>query len=351
MPRSRPPANPDLSRRGRRSRPVTIGVVLVAILAGLMWLVSKSEAQLAIAFALLFAVALDAVAAHLALGEPQLEVHNPVDGIAGQDLTYFVRMPELRRPVLVSPPGSWPTWRGRQVTVTSSQPGALTLSGPPRGVVRYLVFDLTARGPLGLFESTRRLRVWLPTPLFIGPPPMEHVIDWATIRAVRFGPTEVAPRGDDLFRGLRPYVRGDAPRAVHWPATAHHGQLMVKEADGTGILAMRVVVALTEPGTAAELAASRAAWLAEDGLRRGWLVQLVTLETIGIPPAPPPLVSPTGPLPIAAFAPPHMQTASRRVTTPRDIIRQLAVAGYGPPELEDWSGITRLVSNGGDEWI
>ena len=344
-------SDPDVSRRGRRARPVAIAVLALAGLSLVFWAFTRNEPQLVVAIALVLVIVLDAVTAHLTLADPKLEVHNPVDGTVGQDLTYFVRMAGLRRPVLVQPPGSWGYWRSPPVVIESDRPGAMVLTAPPRGVVRYLMFDLCARGPLGLIESTRRVRVWLPVPLYIGPVALDHDIDWSDIRSVRIGSNELAPHGDDLFRGVRPYVPGDSPRRVHWPATAHHGGLMVKESDGTGVLALRIVLSLTEPGIGAEYAAGRAAWLAEQGLRRGWLVQLVTTEAVGRPPLPAPLRSPTGPLPIVPAAPAFIETANRRVGSRRDILRQLAVAGYGPPDLESWTGITRLVTPSGDEWL
>ena len=35
--------------------------------------------------------------------------------------------------------------------------------------------------------------------------------------------------GSDAFFGVREYRRGDNPRHIHWPSTAHKGQLIVKE--------------------------------------------------------------------------------------------------------------------------
>lgn len=35
--------------------------------------------------------------------------------------------------------------------------------------------------------------------------------------------------GDQSFLGVREYRRGDSPRHIHWPSSARHGQLIVKE--------------------------------------------------------------------------------------------------------------------------
>lgn len=344
------PAEPDVSRRGLTMNPVMWALVAVAGISLLFWLFTRNEPQLMIALAILLAGALDAASARLALSDLRLEVQGPGEAIAGRDVGYYARAIGMRRPVEVSRPGTWAFSRVRPIIFESEAPGLLTLEAPPRGVIRFLVFDLVAHGPLGLFECTRRLRVWLPTPMFIGPPPLEHDIDWPRRRSIRFGDHEIARVGDDLFRGTRPYVRGDTQRSIHWPATAHHGALMVKETDGLGIVALRIVVHLAHPGVASEMAAARAAWLAEEAGRMGWLVQLVTLQDTMAPPRPPPLGAPRGPLPLSPPTLPRLETTDRRVRTRGDITRQLAAAGFGLPTVGPWQGITCVVSPWGDEW-
>lgn len=343
--------DPDASRRSLRVSSVMVALGFVAVASFVFWLFTRNLPQLMITLAVPLAGALDAVSAHLALRDLRLVVDAPRDAVAGYDVTYVVRATGLRRPVEVSRPGSWPAWRTPPVIIDSPAAGTLTLTAPPRGVVRSLVFDLVARGPLGLFESARRVRVWLPEPMFIGPPPVAHVVDWPRQLAVRFGDNEIAKVGDDLFRGTRPYVRGDARRSVHWPATAHHGRLMVRETDGLGRVSLRIVVHLPEPGAASEIAAARAAWLADEAARRGWLVQLVTVGPAGPPPPPAPLRSARGPVPRTVGPPTTFVTQNRVVASRHDVTRALAAAGFGLPTLENWQGLTRFVSPHGDEWL
>jgi uncharacterized protein (DUF58 family) len=345
------PDDPDATRRSLRISGVMIALIGIAVVSFIFWLFTRNLPQLMIPFAVLVAGALDAVSAHATLRDLRLVVDAPREGVAGYDVTYLVRATGLRRPVEVSRPGAWPVWRTPPVVVDSLAPGTLTLTAPPRGIIRSLVFDVVARGPLGLFESARRTRVWLPEPMFIGPPPVAHAVDWPRQLAVRTGDDEIAKVGHDLYRGTRPYVRGDARRSVHWPATAHHGRLMVRETDGLGRVSLRIVVHLPEPGAAAEIAAARAAWLADEAARRGWLVQLVTVGPAGPPPPPPPLRSARGPLPLPTAAGPEFVTQHRVVASRGDVTRTLAAAGYGAPTLEDWQGLTRLVSPWGDEWL
>ena len=53
-------------------------------------------------------------------------------------------------------------------------------------------------------------------------------------------------------RGARPYRPGDSRRRVHWPATAHSGELMVREMEGPTAEPVAVVVALPADDDAAE---------------------------------------------------------------------------------------------------
>jgi hypothetical protein len=170
---------------------------------------------------------------------------------------------------------------------------------------------------------------------------------------VGFGPVETAPIGDELFRTIRPYVRGDSRRRVHWEASAHHGSLMVKESDGTGVTSFRIVVQLDGPGAAAEVAVARAAWLAQAGLARGWRTELVTVQPRSTPVAPASeLGSPYSPPPIE-IAP--TLGATRVVAQPvrdeRGAIAVLATAGYGSIAVGPSGTFTCVVSPGGDRWL
>jgi len=226
-------------------------------------------------------------------------------------------------------------------------------------VLRHLVVDLQTAGPLGLFRVRRRARLALTTPLFVGPSPLPHHLRWPYLQTMRLGLSPTSTHGTDLFRGTREYARGDSRRSVHWPATARRGRLMVKELDGTGVISLRVVVELAAFGLAADEATGRAAWLAEEGLRRGWIVHLVTVEPVGAPLAPPLLVRADDLYPIYPPPPVTVRTVELTVQTPSQVRRRLAAAVPGPVELAGataerpggrWSGITRFISMRGDEW-
>lgn len=345
-----PPRAPEIeiSRRSLIARPTVFAGMFIAFVAGVLWIITRSQPQLILAFAITIAIVIDGFVTSRALRAVHIDVRNPSDGLAGYPLTYELRVSDVNRPVQLSPPSPLKPFA---VTVLDDSSCFFTLPAPPRGIMRYLVLDVKTSGPLGLFEVTRRARMTFTTPLYVGPPPLSHKVRWPYLDTLRLGLSPTSLHGHDLFRGVREYVRGDSRRDVHWPATAHHKHLMVKEHEGTGTIALRVLVELPYFGVASDSATGRAAWLAEEGLRRGWLVHLVTVEPVGAPPPPPMLVRPTDM--VAIFPPPPLsvRTVELEVKTPHQVRRRLAAAVPGHAEPGKWRGITRVMSPGGDTWL
>jgi len=341
-------ADPDRTSIRMEVRPLVAGLGALAGLAAVIALATRHGTLGMLALAVVGVVLYDGLSARAALRDVAPVLTNPIDGIAGQPAVHVVHARGLTVPVELVQPVAWPTSVRTSVALRTAQPGTVVIDAPPRGVVTHLTFDLIATGPLGLTEAARRVRVWLPTPWAIGPAPLPHDPDWPRLRTVPPGESTTVTQGDDLFRGVRPYTRGDPRRAVHWPATAHRGTLMVKERDGIEQVTLRVVLELTQAGPDAELAAGRAAWLVDHGLARGWRVHLVTAAA---PPAPaPPLLRPRGPLAPPPVAPPATHTVSRQIERPDAARHQLAAAGVGLPTVEPWTGLTRVVSPWGDRW-
>ena len=169
-----------------------------------------------------------------------------------------------------------------------------------------------------------------------------------------FGLVEGAPAGDDLFRSVRPYRFGDERRRVHWKSTARHGELMVRESDGTGVVRARVVVDLGPPGPLAEEVAGQAVGLVEAALARGWQVELVTLDVGDEVPRLQEVGATFGTYP--SLAPPFpmpLPTVCALVRTPVEVSRRMATAAYGtpaaPPSLGR-HGHTAHLSTRGLEW-
>lgn len=349
---TRPPDRPgavDLERGPRRVRvlPAGVGVLVVGAAAALAALVSGRPALWVLALALGGAVASDLLVARAALAHVRPEVSGPAQARVGEPVAHVVLLTGLTQPVVVERPPGWGQSR-LTLAVRSAGPVTALLDTPTRGLHPDLVLDLVAPGPLGLADAARRVRPRRAAPLAVAPPPVAHDPAWPRPRT--FASDESAPtaRGDALHRGVRPYRRGDPRRWVHWPATAHHGALMVKELDGLEHVALRVVLDLTAPGPHADLAVGRAAWLVEQALARGWQVHLVTAEG-PVTPAPP-LGRPRWPV-VPRPPVPATRTVTRRIDRPAAAVAQLAAAAHGPPVIDRWSGTTRLVTPGGDQWL
>ncbi|MCU1496238.1 MAG: hypothetical protein JWM47_191 [Acidimicrobiales bacterium] len=324
-------------------------LLLLAGIAGLSWLATDSQPQLAVAVALVAGIATDALSARYALSALTVGVEGPTEAVAGRPTRWPLHIGGLRRPVALSPTVAP---RAPEVLVDHPDPGLLVLPPAPRGVLHHFFVDAYASGPVGLFRAGRRYRVTPPLPVPLGPDATPIDVDWPTPKAVGFGLSPVAPRGEDLFRSVRPYQRGDERRHIHWKSTAHHGELMVRESDGLGVVALQVLVDLGPPGATAELVAGVAAYVAEEAVRRGWLVQLVTLDSASVPPPLIPFGSPFGAPPIQP--PPRWQpldTQANRVTSGAGIRDQLATAAFGRPQPPEWGGLVCLVSPQGVEWL
>ncbi|CAN5911390.1 hypothetical protein BH23ACT10_BH23ACT10_19980 [soil metagenome] len=85
------------------------------------------------------------------------------------------------------------------------------------------------RDPFGLAERSRRYKGTDEVVVF---PPIERLSN-VGMRGIRHGMDSSAARrvfhrGDE-FHTMRTYVVGDDLRHVHWPSTAHHGTLMVRQ--------------------------------------------------------------------------------------------------------------------------
>lgn len=341
-------ADPDRTAIRLELRAIVAGLGAVAGLAALIALATRHGALAMLALTVAGVVVFDAVSARTALRHLEPTLTNPIDGVVGEPAVHVLQARGLVAPVELVRPTPWPSPVRASLVLRTPLPGTVAIDAPHRGVVTHVVFDLIATGPLGLTEAARRVRVWLPTPWRIGPAALAHDPDWPALRTVPPGESSTVTQGDDLFRGVRPYTRGDPRRSVHWPATAHRGALMVKERDGIEQVALRVVLELTHAGPDAELAAGRAAWLVEHGLARGWRVHLVTAEA---PPTPaPPLLRPRGPLPPPDPAAAATHTVSQAVERADRARQQLAGAGVGSPLVEPWTGLTRVVSPWGDRW-
>ncbi len=327
---------------------VTTLLVGFGTLSGLIGLLAGRYPLTVLGLAALGAVAVDVAAAVATLAGVRLELHGPPDAVAGLPSEWVITARGVRRPVVVSP-----AVVPRSPRYLLEAGGAAVIALPPfsRGLIHHVVLDLTATGPLGLYQAGRRILIPLSVPLAVGPSPVPLEMAWPRPRAMAFGLTDGAPVGDDLFRGLRPYQRGDERRRIHWGATARHRQLMVRELDGTGVVGLRVLVEPGEPGPMADHVTGVAATVTADALSRGWAVQLVTADGAADRPQTP---SPTPPFKSAWPTPIwHPAAATTRVAMIgglRMAHHQLATATQGPLVAPPWGGLTCRVTPRGVLW-
>lgn len=334
-----------------RATGAAVALLVLAAFSILFWLFSEIEVQLAIGTAIVVGVAIDAVLAWRAVGPVTIDLRCPDETFAGEPSRWTAQVGGWTRPLTLTP------------LLTSEQPDLLVSHGRigtfewpalRRGVVPFAVVDAKANGPLGLATAGRRHLVALPMPLHVTPHPVETEVRWPRARAVGFGMDEGSPIGDDLFRSVRPYQSGDEQRRVHWKATAHHGELMVRESDGLGVVVIRLVVDLGLPGPSAETVAGRAAWVASAALDRGWAVELTTLDASSEIPRLATLGRTFGPMP-ALVDPPLMAlpTVTAPVRNAKEVRRRLSTTAYGTPAApvgSGWRGLTCRVDADGVHW-
>jgi hypothetical protein len=336
-------ATPQSSRRRVRTQASGKGAIVVAVLATLMWLVVNSQALITLAMGLLFAVAADGWLARRALAADDLALHPVGEAEDGRPLAWSVEMPRVARPLTLRPAGDRAT---PPLLVDRDGTTALTLPAVERGVVHVADVDLLASGPIGLCRAARRYRLVPARPRIVGAAAVSDDVRWPQPSGVSVDLTEPTPRGDDQFRGVRPYQRGDERRKVHWKATARAGRTMVREEDGTGFVSLQVVL---EDGDAAGLAARVVA----AGRREGWTVQLVTVDATPDPPEPIVLGSPFRRFPdgpAGGLPPAETPTVAQVVVGLETARRQLATATTGHPITPPWAGLRCTVTAQGTTW-
>jgi uncharacterized protein (DUF58 family) len=201
---------------------------------------------------------------------------------------------------VIDPSGTW--WR----TAVPAD-GVILHRATRRGVFRHIRVQIRTSAPLGVFVRTRQARVALPAPITVAPRPRVSPIAVQAVPARVDAPAEhaIGAAGDDVVRAVRPYVPGDPARLVHWPTSARHGTLAVREHDPPANDGLAVVVDLTGPRTEAEVAAGIACGIGRAVLARGGRLVLCTREVDG----------------------PHAEPVPDR----REVGRRLARAVAGPP--------------------
>jgi len=202
----------------------------------------------------------------------------PSDARAGEsfELTIDVDRPIRLRPVY--PMGGERQAGGHQRGTRSV---ALRCTSSRRGVLDAMVIEVASSAPFGLLWWARDLELVLPRQLHVAPRVGEYDGPLATASDAIGEATLRVPSGIGEPRGVRPYSPGDARHAVHWPATAHAGALMVREFERQTDEPIVVELALPLDPVAAETEAEHMMAAVGDCLARRRPVVLITSEPAG----------------------------------------------------------------------
>jgi uncharacterized protein (DUF58 family) len=171
--------------------------------------------------------------------------------------------------------------RGSPVLLTRRIPARLVVVPVRRGVLSEVTVRVATAAPFGLLWWSRDQVVELPRALVVAPQPREGG-EWLLDKfSLEEGhrPPRPALTGD--LRGVRPYQHGDGRRRVHWNASAHTGDIMVRESESRTDDPIRIVVDLPGDLDAADRMAEEALGAVMAQLSAGRRVTLETTEASG----------------------------------------------------------------------
>ena len=271
-----------MSRLARPSRNAAPVVVAIAIL-GIWWLVAHNggsgwvQAMGDVVFGTLF-IGILGPAVVLTCAKIRI-ASAPVDCIAGMPADiHFGASTRLR--ICAGAPFEGEAFVGPTGRRRAPEHG-VPLVPERRGVHDFVALEIATAAPFALQWWTRRVVLPLPSTLYVAP------------RSGR--PESFSLRGDDDAgatigwvqtdagqpRGARPYQPGDSRRRVHWSATAHAGELMVRELERPSAEPVTLTVVLPPDPQEADRVAERALGTITRLLERGSTVLLATLEASG----------------------------------------------------------------------
>ena len=193
-------------------------------------------------------------AAHLAGGQPEI-LTSPSDGQAGAAVEMTVRSRRRLRVRPIDPAGA-EQYVGPSAGRRSESP--MVLLPRHRGVYRSVRVEIASAAPFGLQWWGRKVTLELPAPLHVAPRPGRPLpVSAGDENAGEDAPPDRTGTTGE-FRGVRRYVPGDQRRQVHWPASAHTGQMMVRDLEPPSGEPVHLAVVLPEDPDEAEEMAGRA---------------------------------------------------------------------------------------------
>ena len=123
-------------------------------------------------------------------------------------------------------------------------PARLVIVPTRRGVITSVTLRVATAAPFGLLWWSRDQVIELPRPLHVAPEPREPDGGVFEAPSLEEGHRPPRPTVTGELRGVRPYEHGDGRRRVHWSASAHTGDIMVRESESRTDDPIRIVVDL-----------------------------------------------------------------------------------------------------------
>ena len=260
---------PRLTRGGAALIAVALALLFAARTTGAGWL-------MVLFCGLTATVGLSVLWPFVAVARVRLEaLSGPTDAVAGDGATITIRGRRAGLGVRIRARNP----DGPNNAITGRAPVALELPTPQRGVIDSVTVEVASGAPFGFVWARRRLTVPLTRSIEVAPRRMTVSRTLPHTGAPDGDARQASGGGGDLVRGIREYRPGDAMRLVHWPATARHGAVVVKELEHPEQARIEVVVDLR--GADAERVAEHAMGLVCAAIDQGVWVVLHTREAGG----------------------------------------------------------------------
>ncbi|MGA2530170.1 MAG: DUF58 domain-containing protein [Acidimicrobiales bacterium] len=170
---------------------------------------------------------------------------------------------------------------GTALLLTRRVPARLVIVSKRRGVITSVTVRLASAAPFGILWWSRDQVLELPRPLYVAPKAREPGAWTSRALAQEEGNARPRPTLTGDLRGVRPYAYGDGRRRVHWHASAHTGDLMVRESEIRTDDPVRIVAELSMDPEIAERLAEDAMGEVVAQLNAGRTVVLETTEPSG----------------------------------------------------------------------
>ncbi|MHB8262879.1 MAG: DUF58 domain-containing protein, partial [Acidimicrobiales bacterium] len=172
----------------------------------------------------------------------------------------------------------------RREAATVGLHASCKLTSLRRGLVDKLDFDVATAWPLGILWWHKNVTFILERPIHVAPRRGEPIDPGFFGGSTNGGLHRTAGRSGsytEYQRGVRQYVPGDLQRDMHWPASAHAGQLMAREREMQHGQPVLLDVRLPYDVDEADLLAERLMGSVDQIVRSGRELVMITLEKGG----------------------------------------------------------------------